>query len=142
MQRELTAILTYSSQEHNDIFQKHFHSSIERKFLDTNWFMQLLGEVEAHGQALKFVDNLQATINKLGRGRTEINYKYDCNNHYGNQDFKYFFMGEIETHRDRFGRWLDDYDMYMEEEITKEDLQRLYEIYRNQSINYQFEVKD
>ena len=131
MQREIRAILTYSAQQHNDIFQKHFHNTIESRFLDINWTLEKFSDIE-QGIHTQFLDNVEGTVNKIGKGRTEVIYTYDCNNHYANEEFKYFFEDEIDLHAERLEWWLDEWDSYMVDvgyPITEEELSKFADTY-------------
>ena len=144
MQREIRAILSYSAQQHNDTFQKHFHNSIERKFLDTDWLLELTGELEPHSQTLKFIKNLDTTITKVGKGRTEIVFTYECDNHYAQEEFKYFVDDEVESHAERIEYWLDDWNIYMVDmgyPITEDELHKLWDIYIKKCFSYKYEIK-
>ena len=144
MQREIRAILSYSSQEHKPIFQKHFHNTIERKFLDTDWLIELIGDLDRHSQALKFVKNLESTITKAGNGRTEIVFTYECNNHYANKEFEYFVDFEIDGHPNRIEIWLDDWNIYMVDmgyPITEDELHKLWDIFIKKAFSYKYEIK-
>ena len=138
MQRELRAILSYSSQKHNDTFQKHFHNSIETRFLDINWSLEKFSDIE-QGIHTQFIDNLEGTVNKIGKGRTEVIYTYDCNNHYANEAFKYFFEDEVEDHAERIENWLDDWNNYIP--ITEDELHKLWDIFIKKAFSYKYEFK-
>jgi len=139
LQRELRAITSYFSQQHNDIFQKHFHNSIKIRFLDINWSLEKFSDIE-QGIHTQFIDNLEGTVNKIGKGRTEVIYTYDCNNHYANEEFKYFFENEIEIHAERLiDWWLDDLNNYIP--ITQDELNKISDTLYLNTFSYKYEIK-
>lgn len=144
MQREIRAIFTYSAQQHNDIFQKHFYNTIERKFLDTDWLLELLNDLEPHSQSLKFIKNLESTITKVGKGRTEVIFTYECDNYYARGELEYFLDEEVESHAERVEWWLDDWNYYMSDmgyPITEDELHKLWDIYIKKSFSFKYELK-
>jgi len=143
LQREIRAILTYSAQQHNDIFQKHFHNTIERNFLDINWLLETFSDIE-QGIHTKFLDNEEGTVNKIGKGRTEIVFTYECDNHDANEIFKCFFEDEIEGHAERLEWWLDEWNIYMVDmgyPITEEELSKFADTYTKKAFSYKYEIK-
>ena len=142
MKRKLTAVVTYSSSNINDTFQKHFHNSLMRKFLDPEWLMEQIGEHDPYSPCYEFVENIEGTVLEIGKGRTEIIYSYECNNHDAHEDFKYFFEDDIELHKERFIWWLGNWDAYMVDmgydKIEECDIEKI----QNSSLQYSYTIQE
>jgi len=144
LRRELTIILTYYSQEHNDIFQKCFDKCVDWHLLDIKDIYEgMKGEEDILFSSLgeqnivNPIKELKGSYKRISNTKGQLVYTFNCEDDYAKEAFARYIESELEE----FVHHRLYYYIFDDDELDDSISKIMLDITGNGKYDYDWEVK-